>query len=432
MSLELPKTALGFSDFARRNLVRGEVRVVEDDGTFVFESVPSGAWQVQANMDDGRSGSASIDLEPAGLAHVEVDLVAGATIRGIIENRGGDLDGLRVRPRGSVELASVSLAEDGTFSIDHVPAGLWTIDVLHHGATIPAVEGDPTVAIEDGQAPEVELVVDAAASQLRGRVSDTDAGPVADALITVSPKRGGNPVIAVGDSEGRFTVSTSTGSRYRVDVTGPRGLGLATREDAEADAHLEVTLQEPASIRGHVLLRGQPVTHFQVRPPRARAYPLFIEDPRGAFDLFDLAPGPAVVSILANEGVAEAQVELHEGEATEITVELEPWGTARGRVVDAAGAPVSGASVRVSSEAGRADGSTDATTDVRGDFTLEGLGSRQHRVRGSGRQGAPAHREATRRTRCRSRSRHADARRIAYDRPSVTVQRRARGWRIRP
>ena len=379
VTLGLPPGPVSFAEVARANAVRALSTIAAEDGAFVFPSVPPGVWIVHARTDDGHTGSSSVELEPAGEAKVRVELQAPGEISGTLDNRGGDSDGVRIRLRqGERKLAATGLDAGGSFAFTRVPAGRWSLDVLHHGAAVPIAEGPAVVDVASAQTEQVHLVVESASHTLRGRVIDVDGAPVSDAYVEVHPgERGerGETRQAVTDADGRFALSSASAATYRVDVTGPDGLGLAVATAVASNADLDVVLHEPASVRGRVLADGLPVRRFQVRPSGLTVLGPFFSDSDGRFVLEDIRPGDFTVSVLAPEGVGHHSLQLQDGEVAEMTLNLEPWAVVRGRVIDTQGSPVPGVSVDVSSEAGRADGSDGAVpTDKEGRFTIEGLG----------------------------------------------------------
>ncbi len=376
VTLGVPPGSMSFAELARANAVRGLATIAADDGSFAFPSVPPGAWIVHARADDGHTGSSPVELESAGEAEVRIELEAPGGVAGTLDNLGGDREGVRVGLRqGDRRLAETSLDSRGAFAFTRVPTGRWSLDVLHHGAAVPIVEGPTVVAIASSQTEHVRLVVESTSHVLRGRVIDIDASPVADAHVEVRATKRGETRQTVTDAEGLFALDSASATTYRVDVTGPRGLGLAVAQDVASDAELELVLHETASVRGRVLADGRPVRRFQLRPSGLSVLGPYVFDDEGRFVLEDVRPGEFTVSVLAPEGVASRSLRLDDGDVAEITFDLEPWAMLRGRVVDPQGSPVPGASVDVSSEAGRAEGREGAVmTDAEGGFTLDGLG----------------------------------------------------------
>ncbi len=373
LTLELPDGDMSFASLRRRSAVRGVEATADDDGTFVFDNIHAGAWKVVAMARDARSGSGVVSVRPGEDGVIELELEPSATVRGTVSNRSGSHKGLEVRLAGEIPLADVVVRENGSFVVDRVPTGSWALDVRHRGASVPILEGPSTVIVERGRAKPVELRVDTVATRLRGRVLSADEQPVADALIEARSV-GRERLRAISDTDGRFSIASTSAAQYRIDVTGPSGLGLAQASDLNADADVVVTLEEPSSISGRVLLGGNPVRRFEVAPPGSGLFPVLFVDGDGAFELTDLRPGPATLSVFAAAGIASVPLELRAGATTEIVLSLEPWGRASGRVVDEDGAPVVGASVDVSSEAPRADGMGVVATDADGRFVLEGIG----------------------------------------------------------
>lgn len=376
VTLGIPEGPMSFAELARANAVRGLATIAADDGSFAFPSVPPGAWIVRARADDGHTGSSPVELESAGEAEVRVELEAPGGVSGTLDNRGGGREGVRVGLRqGDRRLAETSLDTSGSFTFSRVPTGRWSLDVLHHDAAVAIVDGPKVVEVSSAQTEHVRLAVDSSSHVLRGRVIDIDGLPVPDAHVEVRPAKRGETRQTVTDAEGLFDLASASATTYRVDVTGPRGLGLAVAQSVASEAELELVLHETASVSGRVLADGRPVRRFQLRPSGLSVLGPYVSDDDGRFVLEDVRPGDLTVSVLAPEGVASRSLRLDDGDLAEITFDLEPWAVVHGRVIDAQGSPVGGASVDVSSEAGRAEGSDGAvTTDAEGRFTIEGLG----------------------------------------------------------
>lgn len=375
LTLEAPPGPATFETMRQTKAVRGLAEVADGAGAFTFASVPAGSWIVSARAEDGRTGSASAEISPGGKDDVALELVAPGEVSGVVRNRGGATDDLRVRlHHDDRDLAAVGVQADGSFSFDNVPAGTWGLEVLQRRAVVPIVEGPRELAVTSVDAQRVEIVVDTVATELAGRVVDTDGQPIADAFVEARSSGRDELARAVSDIDGGFSIATASAATYQLDVTGPRGLGIAAAEDVAADANIEIVLHELATVRGNVLADGRPVPRFQLRPSGTGPLGPFVWDPSGHFELHDVRPGDFSLRVLAPQGVARVSVALADGEDVELTVRLEPWARARGTVVDDDGRPVVGAIVDASSEAGRAEGAGSATTDDDGRFVLEGLG----------------------------------------------------------
>jgi len=266
--------------------------------------------------------------------------------------------------RGSVEApVSVRLALLGT----------------HSGVTLNVVRGSTVIGqVEDDQGSPVQHasveVMLRAGYRFEAEVDSDGRFEVPGLQPGMYRFRARERRLAISDSEGRFAIAATAAARYRIDVTGPSGLGLAEAPDLAADADVVLVLQELSSISGQVRLRNAAVRRFEVAPPGSGLFPVLFADDDGTFELTDLKPGPATVVVFAPEGIGRARVELRPGANTDLVVTLEPWARATARVVDEDGVPVMGAFVDVSTQVPRKDGAGSTTTDADGRFELDGIG----------------------------------------------------------
>ena len=375
LSLSAPPGPVSPADLGRRRALRNLYAETDASGGFVLNSIPPGEVRVSAIADGGRTGFADANIVPGGVARVRLELESPGQLNGTVLNRDGDLAHVRVRVRGHAELAPVACDEDGVFVIRNVPAGRWSLDVLHHGAQVPIEHGPEYVTVSRGETTYADLEISSASQSLRGTVATSSGDLVADALVEVQGGKHGETQRVVTDAEGEFAAPTASAASYRVEVTGPAGLGVAAIGDLASDATTTIVLPSLASVRGRVTSNGSPVSLFEVRTPQMSVFGLFVADNDGRFELHDLRQGPVVVTVLAQEGIGLATVELDEAASETLEIELDAWGRIHGQVLDSGGDPVRGATVDASSEAGRADTAGPATTDEDGRYSIEGLGA---------------------------------------------------------
>jgi protocatechuate 3,4-dioxygenase beta subunit len=378
------------------------------DGGFRVDGVPLGRWTADAfapgyisadavRFEAGAGYAPSIALRRGGvLAGRVVDgggaPVAGATVLARSEGGGADVSAETVAGRlggGSAGgwdpgLALAAGADTGLVTatgLRFVPRGELGVLVGPLPFPPPAGAASVRVAAPTGGAP--------------GAAAGAPALPVDPAL---EPR-------FVTDRDGRFRLTGLAPGRYRVLAAHPEFAdGASPPREVELDgapAEIEVVLYAGLILHGSVVdERGAPVAGAAVEAKSGPSGP----DPRytvtGADGRYRLTP-------IATDVVLEVGAPGHGSAAREIAVG--PLGGApvlrredftlvqadaalEGRVLDANGSAVAGASVRVAGGASRA--ARPAVTDAAGQFRLAGVVGGSHRLRVEHPDYAPAEVEA--------------------------------------
>jgi hypothetical protein len=237
-----------------------------------------------------------------------------------------------------------------------------------------------------GETGEVTLALGATAS-IRGRVTEAGA-PVAGVRVRwiVDEQERGQAVSAV---DGAFVIDQLTPGPGDVAVDTPVELRSASRTIAEAPAGPPIALEiaSPRRVRGRVVRAGTPVGGVTVKFLRMHGTKATTRSD-GRFELAYRAQDAtgAEVWLEANSpshgAFGQVAVKLGDRDVEGVEIELAWAGAISGIVVDEAGAPVSGAAVRMN-----CDPQHDAGTDVTardGTFTarsLRGGGSYEATVR---------------------------------------------------
>lgn len=377
---------------------RGSDHVGADDhGRWKLEGLGAGKLRLTASSDANR---AVPDLVvPFDGTTPQLDLVIhtarGATIGGVAVDAAGkpladvtvyasetDLDTGWASNRGVTD-------ERGRFQVAGFAAGkakieAWT-DTL----------GTPTQTVEVPRRGHVEVRLVMVESGISGVVTNLAGDPVANARVTAD---GPGYASDYSDASGHFDLKGVPPGDYRVIVKRDSAvdveLGLA---DAHAvavhsgDHHVSLVLPDAASITGRVVLNGRPVEYFGVavaKGPTAFPEPRVASD--GRFVLGDLQPAsewPELRSIvLVGPSFQRKVIEdvlVTTGRPTDLgDIEVTAGKTVRGRVVDASGTPISGATVVVQSGdlletevslRKQNDGSRGTRSDASGHFEIAGL-----------------------------------------------------------
>jgi fimbrial isopeptide formation D2 family protein/uncharacterized repeat protein (TIGR01451 family) len=257
--------------------------VTAEDGTYLFEHLPPGTYAVDSSEDDLPDGYVpDVDLDGGDLTSATMTLAAGeaqldvdfavrgdATLSGTIHvdtDRDGvvdpdeeRLDGVTVvitwiGPEGPVEV-SVATDADGTWSLDNMPPGEYTVEV--DTSTVPEdlVPTIPTVtelAIAPGATAVAANAFIPAGSigdlvwndaNANGEVDDGEAG--VEGVVVVLTSDGRVIATAVTDADGAYLFEGLPPGDYLVDVdesTFPDGLRLVSSANTSNGSLVAVTL----------------------------------------------------------------------------------------------------------------------------------------------------------------------------------------------
>ncbi len=327
--------------------------------------------------------------------------VAGALVRLVAPS---DPRRRFVRQPGAEEtVPEGSTGVDGSFAISDLAAGRYELEVSSPGfgpVAVPGVEvsegaGDfdlGTVVLSPGEAIE-GVVVDAGGRPLPGveiHVAEPSPVPLPASLLLM--RLAGDAPAAITAGDGRFVVADRRpGERLDLVVAGEDYVArIVAGIVAPPEEPLRVVLQQASRVSGRVVdERGEPVAgaRVQARPEglagsgggRMPSFNRVRSAADGGFELLDVEPGKVTLAAEA-EGFQETRLSGLEapagGELSDVELVLRSGAVVRGAVLDAAGAPVAGARVRIAATggAGRSGGFTVADGDGRFELSSVGLG----------------------------------------------------------
>jgi protocatechuate 3,4-dioxygenase beta subunit len=371
-------------------------------GAFEIKGVAAGSAQVIATHPNfAASEAVFVEVDAKGASDVRLVLSQGGRVAGSVRRRdGAPLSAMQVRVnpsrRGSADTFAPLLA-DGTFSVDHVPAGSATVVAMPiggRGLQMSALSRQ--VDVRDGETTTVDIVI--RDILLSGRA--TRSGTPAPGLRLQASGRGrsfnefvGPPgptaagpqrLWAVTREDGSFEMLLEEPGSITLSATAADGrtrLPSRTIEVPDADAHSVELNYSGVPVSGIVAEKDTdaPVPFADVyarpqpRPDKGGGGSGATSGPDGRFQL-ELDPGGYRIGARVREGgLGPVEITLDVGGSGVSDVKLAvPKGLAiAGRVTDTSGRPVGGVMLMASSSEPNAGGWGESLAD--GTFSLGGL-----------------------------------------------------------
>jgi protocatechuate 3,4-dioxygenase beta subunit len=274
-------------------------------------------------------------------------------IEGRIVDRGGRaIAGATVRREGAKAVVSDAR---GRFAIRELGSGEEIDLLVDHPAYLPVrLPG----VVAPGSAP-LEVVLQRAA-RVAGWIVDETGQGVAEAAVTlrapdtvvgvIEPRRIDLEASTTSDRDGRFEIDAVPPGLYEISVHAEGYLPPAERSlrvSAAAPAEeLRVELARGATLAGLALTTGgEPLAGVRVRVASAAG----VSDEEGHYQVEGILPGPQTVEAREpSRGGLQRKVRIEAGE-NHLDLVFDDGQRVEGRVVDEAGAPVSGAAIRLES-----------------------------------------------------------------------------------
>lgn len=330
------------------------------EGMFRFHQVRAG---VTYSGRIEKAGLPGVEIPPFSIAPgtnaIDIGtflMVRGGQIRGnVIDEDGDGVGGAIIEPRfvdgAPAADANRSAPGDGRFGVRFVEPGRLVLHVRADGF-VP-YRSEP-IDLTEGADISLQVRLDTGET-ITGSVVGVDSAPLEHVMLTAVDGDGSEVVSQhFSDAAGRFTLGgLASGQSYTIEAY-RRGTGRAVVRAVDAGSRdLEIIVEPPAKLSGVVVDRSnrRPVPEFLIAlspldgPPR-RADGHHFLDVGGAFTIEDVDPGPYRLVVRA-DGYAVGEIDRLEvsGSESTVRVELEPAATLVGRVIDAAGNPVLGATV---------------------------------------------------------------------------------------
>jgi 5-hydroxyisourate hydrolase-like protein (transthyretin family) len=328
---------------------------------------------------DAPDGATSSTVRAAGYAAAQISGRTPKDFASVVLRRGGAAEGRLVDVAGKAVPHAIVVANDSV-AVETDASGLFRFEALPEGvATFASRAGDALLARREGVRirPDRPARVDLALAPSSGIsglvVDDKTRRPIAGARIAASrpTEWAGRPGREAGsarsDSRGRFRVSGLLSAEYVVGAS--RAGYVPSRVSGVAGpgsrGSISIALRRAGAVTGRVTLEsGSPVAGARVRVVPGHSWHAMVARASGAperavfsgrdgtFRLRGLTPTPDVEIEASHEGFVAAKrsgLNVRSGETVGgVSLVLRRGIEARGRVVDAQGAPISGAEVRLS------------------------------------------------------------------------------------
>jgi uncharacterized GH25 family protein len=323
--------------------------------------------------------------------------VAGATVTAI------ERDAARF---GKAAAHTVVTADNGTFTIPDCAPGVVTLSAIAPGKARAELDGIPVKAPVPGEEPkfDVHTLFLQPGGRLAGKVVGADGKPLADAVVTATGSDGSLMAVL---REGRIAVRSEANGAFSFDgvPAGNKYTLRATKTGFAADEEgpivveagtdrgdLELKLDAGASIAFRLVTADDvPVKDVDVKltaqgGPRRRGMAMgggsdvdrdkVTAQGDGKFLVKALEPGTFDLTLAPPDfaDISKPAVKLKSGETVDLgTLRVKESKSIAGRIVDATGQPVAGATVSGLWFEGTSGRSRDTKSNAEGRYRLSGL-----------------------------------------------------------
>lgn len=357
------------------------------DGLYRIASLPAGVYDMLVRPGSAfaaRKRIAGITVASGQVVRQDVQLTAGATLRGVITDPSGrGVDGATVELRGIEGTETLSTDSQGGFIRRYLMPGSYRVSVWAPAGRnlLPVLE--QTVVLSEDTVTQHDIALPAG-RVLEGSVVDRDGKPVAGAEVRVTS--GDAHSYSETDQAGFFHFEGLAGSTAQVTVTPPDGMNLlpgyltGVQLTPGGTTQVEVVLQNGCLFAGRVTFKGVPIAGAWVMLQALDGFGEGGEneqrcDRDGRFELVGVKPGTYLLAVYPpydsdiDAGYYEEYVTIQPGETgIERGIELPVEGVLAGSVVDAFGEPVTYGMVRALDARDQERGEADI--DDRGRFRI--------------------------------------------------------------
>lgn len=355
------------------------------DGSFTLDNLAPGSVRLMARKDDDFVNEQRSITAPAN--DVLIELRTGGRITGRVVEKGsgkpvttfqagittsrGSFGG-GMMMMGPPQLRSFT-ADDGTFTLDNVPAGAMVVMASAPGYASTRLN----VNVEEGkEVTGIELQLDLGV-KLAGRVTGPNGSPLADVQVRIMPSptgsfaTSGSERLAGTDSNGEYTIEGLEAGEESVSFSHPKY--NASRKSVTLkgrETRLDAQLEAGGKFTGTVVTEsGSPVADAQVEAVGAGSMDRARTNAHGAFEFTSIAPGRYRITASKTglvEGLAE-DVDVTAG--TPVRIVMKSGGTIYGRITGLSASELAQAQVM----AGAAQTFSTGTVDAQGNYRIEGV-----------------------------------------------------------
>ncbi|MFZ5892341.1 MAG: carboxypeptidase regulatory-like domain-containing protein [Myxococcota bacterium] len=366
-------------------------------GEFAWKQVPPGTYSLEALTSDGRVGLLSLEVAHSDESGLSLPLHRAARARGkIVDADGRAVAALRVEANatqiGSNKAASVrrvgSTNSSGDFELSGLEPGDYQLTLRDEFGSRPmlgergALIGERSFSVTTSPIAELAtLRTPTCRETLRVATTDANGSPAAHARVQVervaatpgavsAPLGDGRDVISADD--GSLQLSAMCGGVYVLRAQSSDGRTSAVLQASPAAGVTRIALRPPSTFAAKVTFQGKPVRDFELWLTGAATVRRRFVEPTGAFGI-ELDAGPYEALLSAEHGYWHSAFLTGNSPFLPIDIELQPWSSLRGRVLDASGSPSAGARVVLTTIADNPNSpflASEARTDARGDFEL--------------------------------------------------------------
>ncbi len=347
------------------------------DGSFSMVGLRAATYELTADgpMNAGPkepivvATTAGRDLEG-----VRIVMLRGGVVEGVVvDPAGAPVAFARVQSGGGGGTRFATTDAQGKFRLTGLsPGGTWLMVTSDRGRQLLSPKSETDLDVQDGKTITTRLVVKRADGFIRGRVVDAEGKPVAGAYVDADRNEYSlrlttlsSETSVITDANGVFVI---TGLDDGPQVVRARsGANEATMTAVALGADVTLKIAGGAQLEGTVaFVDGRAPARFSVT--LSAGYASLREDfvgTNGRFVFRSVPPGEATVTINATQGQGVATTTLTAGSASTVAVVISAFRTVSGRVVDESGRPVPNVEVSIEASSGY------ATTDARGEFSIE-------------------------------------------------------------
>lgn len=299
---------------------------------------------------------------------------------------------------------SVKSGDDGTFRIPDCAAGVVVVEAIAPRKARARLDRVVAKALPAGEEPKFEAntLFLQPGGRIAGRVLGADGKPLADAIVTAAASDGalftmareGRSAQRTGDDGAFVFDGIVAGNKYTVRATKE---GLSSREEGPIQVEagtdrgdVELKLEAGASLAFRLVTAQEvPVKDLDLRlqsTGRRRGFGMAGNDVDrdkiaplgdGKFQIKALDAGTFDVTLMPVDfsDVTREAIKLKSGETTDLgTLRVKESKSIAGKIADAAGQPVAGATISGFSLEGEARFSREARSGADGTYRLSGLG----------------------------------------------------------